>query len=258
MSERCQKDALYIRWFQEIRIGDVDLVGGKNASLGELTTRMQALNVPIPPGFATTAAAYREFVRVNRLEQGLRDALAELARAQRPLEETGATIRSMFLAGQMPQVLVDELGRAYEELVRRCDRDGVAVRSSATAEDLPEASFAGQQDSFLNVRGEQALLEACRACFASLFTDLAIAYRNERGFDHMKAALSVGVQTMVAADRACAGVMFTLDTETGFPNAVVINASWGFGESVVRGSVNPDEYWVFKDKLDEADRVPII
>ncbi len=186
--------------------------------------------------------------------------LKEMEDGEKDLAKSGKALRNLFLRGSFPEEIADAICDAYHELCERYETEevDVAVRSSATAEDLPEASFAGQQESFLNVAGEKALLEACRKCYASLFTDRAIAYRTEKGFDHMKVALSVGVQKMVRSDKAGAGVMFTIDTESGFPHVVVINAAWGLGENVVQGTVTPDEYMVFKPLLDQKNCHPII
>ncbi len=249
-----------VLWFEELGRGDVARVGGKNASLGEMVARLSAGDVAVPPGFATTADAYRRFLAENELEPMIRERLAALEAGRATLAETGRRIREGFLGARWPEPLAEAIAAAYRELCRRAGSDDVdvAVRSSATAEDLPEASFAGQQESFLNVRGERALLEACRRCYASLFTDRAISYRKARGFDHLQVALSVGVQRMVRADRGGAGVMFSLDTETGFERVVLINAAWGLGETVVQGAVDPDEYQVFKPLLGRPGLTPIV
>ncbi len=249
----------YVRWFEELRNEDVPIVGGKNASLGEMIGHLREGGVRVPGGFATTAEAYREFLRHNRLDGTLRELTGALARGQRSLADVGAAIRRAIQHGKFPDEIARQIRDAYRELSRRNGGEvSVAVRSSATAEDLPEASFAGQQETYLNVRGAEDLLDACRRCYASLFTDRAINYRSEHGFDHLKVALSVGVQKMVRSDLAGAGVMFSLDTETGFPEVVVINASWGLGETVVQGSVDPDEYRVFKPRLADPKLVPIL
>ncbi|HLB16498.1 MAG TPA: PEP/pyruvate-binding domain-containing protein, partial [Burkholderiales bacterium] len=239
---------------------DVARVGGKNASLGEMIQHMTAAGIRVPDGFATTASAFWDFVGENGLREPIAATLARFQRGALPLEEAGRSIRERFLRGSLPAALADAIRRSYGELAQRTGRRDpeVAVRSSATAEDLPEASFAGQHETFLNVRGERALLDACRRCMASLFTDRAIAYRERQGFDHLKIALSVGVQLMVRADKGAAGVMFSIDTETGFPHAVLIDAAWGLGETVVQGSVDPDEYMVFKPLLDRNGCRPII
>ncbi|MFW6094156.1 MAG: phosphoenolpyruvate synthase [Pseudomonadota bacterium] len=249
-----------IVWLENLRRDDVATVGGKNASLGEMIRGLRDQGVRVPGGFATTADAYREFLRHNELDAHLADQLARLERGAQSLERTGDAIRRAIRRGSFPDATARAIREAYAELSRRHDVDelSVAVRSSATAEDLPEASFAGQQETYLNVRGAEELLDACRDCYASLFTDRAINYRESRGFDHLKVALSIGVQQMVRSDRAGAGVMFSLDTDSGFPDVVVINAAWGLGETVVQGSVDPDEYRVFKPRLDEPELVPIL
>lgn len=237
-----------VLWFEQIGIQDVAAVGGKNASLGEMYRELTPEGVRIPNGFAITAQAYWEFLRTAGLEQELRNILAGLDTANlEDLAERGRAAREAVLGTPLPQEIVREICTAYAKL---CETDGaeadVAVRSSATAEDLPEASFAGQQESFLNIRGERALLEACRQCLASLFTNRAISYRVDKGFDHFAVALSIGVQKMVRSDLGCAGVLFTLDTESGFTGVVLINSAYGLGESVVKGRVDPDEFLVFK------------
>jgi pyruvate,water dikinase len=247
-------------WFEKLGRGDVSVVGGKNASLGEMVRHLGERGVRVPPGFATTAQSYWQFVDANQLREAIADSLAALEAGHAPLAEVGATIRHEFLRGTWPQDLAEAIQAAYQELCRRtgkADAD-VAVRSSATAEDLPDASFAGQQESYLNIRGEKALLDACRRCYASLFTDRAISYRQAKRFDHLKVALSVGVQTMVRSDLGGAGVMFSIDTETGFDKVVLVNAAWGLGENVVQGAVDPDEYQVFKPLLSQPSLVPII
>jgi len=245
---------------QEVDRCDVGRVGGKNASLGEMVRALTAEGIQVPPGFATTAAAYWEFVDYNGLRPVIVEALDELKSGRGSLTVAGLRIRKAFLRGKWPEEMAESLRSSYAELCRTVQMPSadVAVRSSATAEDLPDASFAGQQESFLNVRGEEALLDACRRCYASLFTDRAISYREAKGFDHMKVALSVGVQKMVRSDLAGSGVMFSIDTETGFDGAVLIDAAWGLGENVVQGNVDPDEYMVFKPLLSQASAVPII
>jgi pyruvate,water dikinase len=228
------------------------VVGGKNASLGEMYRSLQSAGVRVPNGFATTADAYRYFMRAA----GLDSAIARLVHDLRPgdvvqLAERGQAIRQMILAAALPPDLEQAIVAAYEELSDGAAVD-VAVRSSATAEDLPDASFAGQQETYLNVRGRSALIDACRKSFASLFTDRAISYRADKGFDQLQIALSIGVQHMVRADLGTSGVMFTLDTETGFRDVVLINASYGLGEPIVQGSVTPDEYYVFKPTLKQG------
>jgi pyruvate, water dikinase len=247
----------FIRWFDNIGLGDVPFVGGKNASLGELYRKLSGAGVRVPNGFAITAEAYRHFMHVT----GLAGTIETLTTGLRPtdlaaLAERGLAIRQAILAAALPDDLQRVIAEAYRRLGEGAAVD-VAVRSSATAEDLPDASFAGQQETYLNVRGEAALLEACRRAFASLFTDRAISYRADKGFDQVPIALSVGVQRMVRSDLATSGVMFTLDTETGFRDVVLINASYGLGEPIVQGSVTPDEYCVFKPTLKKGLR-PIL
>jgi pyruvate,water dikinase len=253
-------DDQHVVWFEELRRTDVPRVGGKNASLGEMVANLGARGIKVPPGFAVTADAYRHFIEANGLTNMLSSVLAELADGKIPLAEAGQTIRRAILRGEWPDDTAQAIRRGYAELNRRAGSTemDVAVRSSATAEDLPDASFAGQQETFLNVRGERALLEACRRCYASLFTDRAISYRQAKGFDHLKVALSVGVQRMVRSDQGGAGVMFSIDTETGFEKIVLINAAWGLGENVVQGTVDPDEYEVFKPLLSDPRLSPII
>jgi pyruvate,water dikinase len=253
-------DAPLVMPLRELGADDTPQVGGKNASLGEMITRLEQAGVRVPEGFATTARAYREFLSANDLDARIAEAVGRLEDGGGNLSEVGEAIRGMILEAEIPADLANALRGAYGDLGARLGEAAadVAVRSSATAEDLPEASFAGQQETFLHIQGEDALLDACRRCFASLFTDRAISYRSEHGFDHLDVALSVGVQAMVRADDGGAGVMFSIDTETGFPHVVVINAAWGLGETVVQGSVDPDEYVVFKPLLGEAGRVPII
>ncbi|ODA66308.1 Phosphoenolpyruvate synthase [Methyloligella halotolerans] len=249
-----------VLWFEEVGRDDVETVGGKNASLGEMVSNLASRGVPVPPGFATTSDAYRRFVEFNGLDQEIERRLADYQDGKASLAETGSAIRGAFLAADWPEEIADAICGAYEELSKRMgQRSGdVAVRSSATAEDLPDASFAGQQETFLNIRGTRKLLAACRRCYASLFTDRAISYRETKGFDHLKVALSIGVQQMVRSDLAGAGVMFSIDPETGFDKLVVVDASWGLGETVVQGAVDPDAYQVFKPLLENHDLSPII
>jgi len=214
----------------------------------------------VPDGFATTASAYRQFVTANGIADAIAARLAEMKSGTASLRQTGAAIRRLFLDSDFPPAIADAIRHAYGELSGRLgvNEASVAVRSSATAEDLPHASFAGQLESFLNVRGERALLDACRRCYASLFTDRAISYREAQGFDHIEVALSIGVQHMVRSDLAGSGVMFSIDTETGFPDVAVISAAWGLGETVVQGAVDPDTYLLFKPLLDDKRLAPII
>jgi pyruvate,water dikinase len=243
----------HIKWFSEIGIDDIPLVGGKNASLGEMYRELTSQGVKVPNGFATTADAYRRFLRSTGLDEKIRALLTGLdTRDIENLRQRGSQIRHAILAAELPAELATEIVAAYDTLGGggAAPRPAhVAVRSSATAEDLPDASFAGQQETYLNVQGHYALLDACKRCFASLFKDRAISYRVDKGFDHFKIALSIGVQHMVRSDLASSGVIFTIDTETGFRDAVLINSAYGLGENVVQGSVNPDEYFVFKPTL---------
>jgi pyruvate, water dikinase len=249
-----------ILWFDAVGRDDIGRVGGKNASLGEMARSLGARGVRTSPGFATTASAYWEFVDANGLEGPIGEHLADLAAGRATLAETGEKIRAAFLRAAWPADAARDIARAYADLCARIGRSDVdvAVRSSATAEDLPTASFAGQLETYLNIRGEAQLLDACRRCLASLFTDRAISYRVVHGFDHMKVALSVGVQVMVRSDLGGAGVMFSVDTESGFDKVVVIDAAWGLGENVVQGAVDPDEYQVFKPLLADAALRPIV
>ncbi|MCK9188486.1 phosphoenolpyruvate synthase [Acidithiobacillus sp.] len=238
----------YIRFFKDIRIEDVPLVGGKNASLGEMYRELSPQGVKVPNGFAITGAAYRYLLDQAGAWPALHDALDGLDPTDvTDLARRGARAREIVYSAPLPADLQAEILAGYAELRKEYGEAlSVAVRSSATAEDLPTASFAGQQDTYLNISGEVALLDACRRCFASLFTDRAIHYRIDQGFDHFKVALSIGVMKMVRSDKATSGVMFSLDTETGFRDVVFITASWGLGENVVQGAVDPDEFYVFK------------
>lgn len=248
----------YIRWFEEIGIGDIAIVGGKNASLGELYRELVPKGINVPNGFAITAQAYWDLIETAGLEHKLKEMLSGLDTSDAEnLRQRGSAIRHALLGAALPESLQRQIVTAYRELSRRTEGADVAVRSSATAEDLPDASFAGQQETYLNVQGEAVLLESCKRCFASLFTDRAISYRYDKGFDHFKVGLSIGVQRMVRSDLAAAGVMFSIDTETGFPDVVMIDAAFGLGENVVQGSVNPDEYYVFKPTLKQGHR-PIL
>lgn len=249
----------WIRSFDDVGMADVASVGGKNASLGEMRRALTPIGIRTPAGFATTADAYRAFMRGAGLERVVLESLAHLDIGNiDTLQAAGARVRSAILAAPLPTDLIHAVQAGYrlleEQYGLNCD---VAVRSSATAEDLPDASFAGQQETFLNIHGETMLLDAVRRCCASLFTDRAIVYRVHHGFDHTQVALSVGVQKMVRSDLASAGVMFSIDTETGFANAVLITGAYGLGESVVQGTVNPDEFYVFKPTL-TGDLRPIL
>ena len=247
-------------WFEDLARGDVARVGGKNASLGEMVRSLGAKGIHVPPGFATTSDAYRSYLAANGLDATIRGHLEALAADRITLQEAGERIRAAIRAGHWPEDIAADIRAAYRKLATRVGEGepAVAVRSSATAEDLPDASFAGQQETFLNVRGEEALLAACRRCYASLFTDRAISYRTIKGFDHMAVALSIGVQLMVRSDTGGSGVMFSIDTESGFDKVVLINAAWGLGENVVQGAVDPDEYQVYKPFLDRPGLVPIL
>ena len=250
----------YIRWFETLRREDVATVGGKNSSLGEMIHHLASKGIRVPNGFATTADAFRAYIEHNNLMEPLRAKFAELDADPKSLARVGRAIRGLVLNAGFPADIAVELRQAYRDLSRMYSMDeaDVAVRSSATAEDLPDASFAGQQETILNVVGEEELLVACRQCFASLFTDRAIVYRASQGFDHLETALSIGVQKMVRSDLAGSGVIFSIDTESGFRDATVITAAWGIGENVVQGAVTPDEYRVFKPLLDKPDVRPII
>ena len=269
------KEQALVLWFEEVGMEDISLVGGKNASLGEMIQQLTPEGIYVPGGFATTAYAYRYFIEQAGLETKLRQLFADLnVEDVNNLRARGRQARTLILNTPFPPELEAAITEAYSELCQRysinfeyCERfEGdekevcenytynvdVAVRSSATAEDLPDASFAGQQETYLNVHGIQCVLEACHKCFASLFTDRAISYRTIKGFDHFNIALSAGVQKMVRSDLATSGVMFSIDTETGFKDAALITAAYGLGENVVQGAVNPDEYIVFKPTLKEG------
>lgn len=252
-------DFEYVRRFNELGIDDVPLVGGKNASLGEMYRALSEDDVKVPNGFATTAQAYLDYLESNDLRQRIQHALESLdVNDVDALAETGARIRGWIVDGELPAQLAEEIRAAYLEMATEYGPDpDVAVRSSATAEDLPDASFAGQQETYLNIRGTEHLLRTCKRVLASLFTDRAIHYRVDKGFDHMSIALSIGVQKMVRSDIGASGVMFTLDTESGFRDVVMITSAYGLGENVVQGAVNPDEFLVFKPTLEQGFR-PII
>lgn len=241
----------YIKTFAEIGINDVDIVGGKNASLGEMYSGLAEQGVNVPYGFATTSEAYRLILTENNLKEKIEKCLDELdANDVVALAKTGKQIRGMVMDAEIPKVLHDEIVAAYQLLEERYGANpDVAVRSSATAEDLPDASFAGQQETYLNICGVESLVKTCKQVYASLFTDRAISYRVHKDFAHTDIALSIGVQKMARSDQGSSGVMFTLDTESGFRDVVFINSSYGLGENVVQGSVNPDEFYVFKPTL---------
>ncbi|MDH5497863.1 MAG: phosphoenolpyruvate synthase [Nitrospira sp.] len=253
------QNAPLVKWFDELSIEDVPSVGGKNASLGEMYRELAAKGVKVPNGFAVTADAYRAFLKEAKLDATIKTILKELDTHNLDnLRQRGRQVRQAILGATFPLELNEAITEAYDRLSgSHAEPVDVAVRSSATAEDLPDASFAGQQETYLNVQGHLSLLEHCKRCFASLFTDRAISYRADKGFDHFKIALSIGVQRMVRSDLATSGVMFSIDTETGFRDAVLINAAYGLGENVVQGSVNPDEYYVFKPTLKQGYR-PIL
>ncbi|TLP44759.1 phosphoenolpyruvate synthase [Cohaesibacter sp. CAU 1516] len=246
--------------FRHLRRDDVSIVGGKNASLGEMISQLAAEGIAVPSGFATSADAYWSYVEFNNIRSKMANCLDEWQSGKTCLAETGRAVRDLFLRGDWPQDVAQSITTAYRGLEREAGQDdlSVAVRSSATAEDLPDASFAGQQETFLNVQGADAVLRACRRCYASLFTDRALSYRQLNGFDHMKVALSIGVQRMVRTDLGSSGVMFSIDTDTGFDKVVLINAAWGLGENVVQGAVDPDEYQLFKPFLADERVTPVI
>lgn len=249
-----------IRWFEDIEMSQIHDVGGKNASLGEMIRNLSNSGVKVPNGFATTALGFKKFFRMNNIEESVSQLLEKYKTGKSDLESTGQKIRQIILKQAFPTGFAESISAAYRQLSRMygTEETDVAVRSSATAEDLPTASFAGQQETYLNVKGKDKLLRACKDCFASLFTNRAISYRDKMGFDHMKVCLSVGIQKMVRADNSCSGVMFTVDTESGFPNVILINASWGLGENIVKGAVNPDQYYVFKPLIGNYNFKPVI
>ncbi|MBP0029467.1 phosphoenolpyruvate synthase [Roseofilum sp. Guam] len=266
VTSEAQKNEAFVLWFEQVGISDIPLVGGKNASLGEMIQQLTPKGVVVPNGFATTAHAYRYFIQSAGLESKLRELFSDLdVEDLSNLRQRGKKARSLILDTPFPEDLEQAIAKAYERMCQwygnpdngNLNEVDVAVRSSATAEDLPDASFAGQQETYLNVYGVDAVLKACHKCFASIFTDRAISYRTVKGFDHFDVALSVGVQKMVRSDLASSGVMFSIDTETGFKNAALVTAAYGLGENVVQGAVNPDEYFVFKPTLREGYR-PIL
>ncbi|HXH19319.1 MAG TPA: phosphoenolpyruvate synthase [Chitinophagales bacterium] len=249
----------YIKTFSEIELKDIGQVGGKNASLGEMFHHLVPKGILVPDGFATTADAYWDFLDENNIREAMSQELKKLdVKTFSNLRDVGENVRSIIMHASLHQPLRDAILKGYRWLVEQYGSQiSLAVRSSATAEDLPTASFAGQQETFLNVRGEEQLLKACHRCFASLFTNRAIKYRHDHGFDHMKVALSIGVQVMVRADKACSGVIFTIDPDSGFENVIVITGAWGLGENVVQGTVNTDEFIVYKPHLGNVKQ-PII
>jgi len=248
-----------VLWFKDLTIDDVPLVGGKNASLGEMYRNLRKKGVNVPNGFAVTAYAYRNFLKKANIQKKIKEILSDLDTQDiRNLSERGRKVRELILDAEFPDDLTNAIIKSYKKLCSEYGKDtDVAVRSSATAEDLPDASFAGQQESYLNIKGPHALLDACKKCFASLFTNRAISYRVDKGFDHFKIALSIGIQKMVRSDLSTSGVMFSIDTETGFKNAILITASYGLGENIVKGAVNPDQFYVFKPTLKKGFK-PII
>lgn len=239
----------FIKKFSEISLADVAIVGGKNASLGELYTKLSSKGIAVPNGFATTSSAFQKFLEENNLKSKLHELMQGLDRKNfSNLKETGTKARELIMHGDISNDLAKEIIQAYRELCKDGDK-AVAVRSSATAEDLPQASFAGQHESYLNIRGESQVLTAIQKCFASLYTDRAIKYREDNGFDHEKISLSAGVQFMVRSDKGCSGVAFTLEPESGFRDVIDISGVWGLGENLVQGTVTPDEFLVFKPSL---------
>ncbi len=255
------KNDKFILWFDEIGIEDVPLVGGKNASLGEMIRELGNKGVRVPNGFAITAYAYKYLLEKAGIEGEIKKILSDLdTHDVHNLRERGKKIRKLILNSEFPEELKDAILKAYEGMSKRLGYEknpDVAVRSSATAEDLPDASFAGQQETYLNIKGADALIEACKKCFASLFTDRAISYRVDKGFDHFQVRLSIGVQKMIRSDSASSGVIFSIDTESGFKDVVFITGSYGLGENVVQGAINPDEFYVFKPTLKQG-KIPII
>lgn len=243
----------YIIWFDHLGMSDVDRVGGKNASLGEMISNLANAGVTVPGGFATTAHAYREFLATDGLKERIDNALDALdINDVNELARVGAQIRQWIIETPFPDVLENALKESFATLQDGNEHMAVAVRSSATAEDLPDASFAGQQETFLNVVGLQQVRTSVKEVFASLFNDRAISYRVHHGFDHKMVALSAGIQKMVRSETAASGVMFTLDTESGFRDVVFVTASYGLGETVVQGAVNPDEFYVHKPTLEAS------
>lgn len=254
------KQGRYVLWFKDIRIQDIPLVGGKNASLGEMYSKLTGKGIAVPNGFAVTSKAYWDMLDAVKLRKKMKDTLKDLDVDDiKSLKKTGKTLRTLVRNAPLPKEIERSIRDAYKELSKKTKKKhiAVAVRSSATAEDLPDASFAGQQETFLNVRGEADLLKAVQKCFASLFNDRAISYREQRGFDHMSIALSVTVQEMVQADTGASGVMFTMDTESGFQGVTLITGSYGLGEYVVQGKVVPDQFYVFKDGLKRGKKAII-
>jgi len=245
-----------VKIFSEIHLNDLPLVGGKNASLGEMFCELTSKGIAVPDGFAVTARGYWDFLNHNKLIPDINTLISQLDRKSfTNLSETGEKIRRLIIEASFPESLKKDILVAASDLYKRSGNQiSLAVRSSATAEDLPDASFAGQQETYLNVKGDENLIKACHRCYASLFTDRAIKYREDHGYDHIKVALSIGAQVMVRSDKACSGVMFTIDPDSGFENVVLVSGAWGLGENVVQGSVNTDEFLVFKPLLGKVNQ----
>ena len=251
----CLKAVKYIINLNEVSLKDINLVGGKNASLGEMIQNIESMGIKVPNGFAVTTNAYRDFIDFNGLQEQVVNLVTGLDDGNLPeLRRVGAEVRQLIRNGIFPPKIKEEIRERYQQLSESYGQNmiDVAVRSSATAEDLPDASFAGQQETFLNVRGSESILEAVRNCFASLFTDRAISYRNTFNYNHFDIALSVCIQKMVRSDMAASGVAFSLDPESGFKDVVVVNSSWGLGEMIVQGAVSPDEFIIFKPSLEQG------
>ena len=255
-----EKKENFVKWYGEVGIADVPSVGGKNAALGEMYSNLVPLGVRVPDGFALTADAYRHFFKETGLDEKIKEILSDInTKDIHNLQIRGKKVREAILEAVLPQNLQDAVARSYEKLGEKYGKNSdVAVRSSATAEDLPGASFAGQQETYLNVHGIENILIATKKCIASLFTDRAISYRADKGFSHFDAALSVGIQLMVRSDLASSGVAFTIDTETGFDKVILINGIYGLGEFIVQGKIIPDEFIVFKPMLENGVQNPII
>jgi pyruvate, water dikinase len=250
----------YIKWFKETSVKDISIVGGKNASIGEMITYLKNQNINVPNGFATTADSFWKFIEYNNLKEKIKLIIENWKNKKISLQKAGKSIRKLIKNSKFPKDIEDAIIQSYKKLGELYKKENldVAIRSSATAEDLPEASFAGQLESFLNVKKEKMVIEKCLECYASLFTDRAITYREEKGFDQTQVAISVGIQKMVRSDLATSGVIFTLDTESGFRNVIEINAGFGLGENVVQGAINPDEYITFKPLIENLSKTPII
>lgn len=247
----------FIRWFDSITIEDIPVVGGKTAALGEMYQNLKAKNIEVPNGFGITVSAYWHFLKENKLDLPIQKLLENPLEEAEDIRKVGSKIRDLILNAALPESLEEQIIEAYKKLSAGQKNLSVAVRSSATAEDLPDASFAGQQDTYLNVHSVSMLLSSCKQSFASLFTDRAISYREQKKFNHLEVALSICVQRMVRSDLASSGVMFSIDTESGFKDAILINSSYGLGENIVQGAVNPDEFYVFKPTL-KAGKRPIL